>query len=136
MPRLNPLDAVQSVISDLTKEGNTVARTRQLPAGRNADKGFDTASFNAGMRYAMQRVSTAIKQVRAGTFKPTDTARKAPAKKAAAKRTAPTATKAKKAPAKKATARKAPAKRTAKVATVTPIANARPKVIQRRMVAR
>lgn len=130
MPK-NQLDQIETVLADLTKQGNAAARTKELPPGRHADKGYDPDAFNAGMRYAMQKISLAIKQIRGGTFKPSETAKKAPAKKAAA---------ATKAPAKKATATKTAAAKRApratKTATVTPIDSARPAAGTQRTIRR
>lgn len=91
MARITAAAAVEATIAELTKEGNKVAKSGVLPPGRHADKGYDVQSFNSGMRYAMQKISTAVKQVAKGTFQMPSAAlakkaatTKAPAKKAAA----------------------------------------------------
>lgn len=126
MARITAASAVEATIADLTKEGNKVAKSGVLPPGRHADKGYDVQSFNSGMRYAMQKISTALKQVSKGTFQ-------MPNSTAPAKKTAATDGKATKAPAKKVAA---PAKKAAKAtkavkksdgsdASITPIDQAR-----------
>lgn len=108
---------LRAVLADMTKEGNKVAKTGSLPPGRNAEKDHDVASFNAGMRYAMQKFSTALKQIEKGSFQPP-----APATAKATSKTAKTA----KAPAKAKSVSK-------QTATVTPITEA--KRITRRVTA-
>ena len=134
---------IENAFKVLEKEGNKVARDGELPPGKNADAGHDIASFNAGMRYAMARLKTSLKQIADGKYvvvefpkqgqhavpaggnKAAKKATKAPAKKA-------TKAPARKAPAKKAVAKRAPAK---KVAKVTDIKTARAKKLVKRSAA-
>lgn len=103
------LDQIENLFKVLEKEGNKVARDGALPPGKNADKGYDTASFNAGMRYGLMKIRTGLKQISDGRYTPVEFPRQgqhAVAKPAAKNGKATNG----KVPAKKATVRKVTAK--------------------------
>jgi hypothetical protein len=122
---------IDNAFKVLEKEGNKVARDGEFPPGKNADAKHDVASFNAGMRYALQKVKTSLKQISEGKYvlvefpvqgqhKVSATPAKAPAKKGTtAKKATKPAAKATKAPAKRAPAKKAVAKKSAPVKRIT-----------------